>query len=145
MDIIQNLVESTIEPLLDQLEFADSEMEREVALEEIDSVRISFGEAQSATEEVELNYLVDYMSQSYKSDFDLIDRYLELTGQGPYSRSYRGGGGGGGSSTPSPPVNKEIEDIIEEIEEDYDYEEWSFWDELLEFEEIVQSFFENFF
>jgi len=85
VDIIQNLVESTIEPLLDQLEFADSEMEREVAEEELDSFRVSFDEAQSATEEQELAQLTDYMSQSYKSDTERIDRYLQLTGQGKYA------------------------------------------------------------
>jgi len=89
VDIIQNLVEDTIEPLLEQLEFADSEMEREVAQRELDSTRISFDEAQSETESLrlsqELDELTDYMSQSYKSDAERIDRYLQLTGQGKYA------------------------------------------------------------
>jgi len=89
VEAIMELTESTIQPLLDALEFAESESEIEMAQSELDATRISFSEAQSITEEYELSHLTDYMGQAYKSDLEKIERYLELTGQG-----YSGGGGG---------------------------------------------------
>jgi hypothetical protein len=91
---IKDLVESTIQPLIDALEFAESPAEIEMAEAELKATRISFDEAQTIAEDYELYHLTDLMSSSYK-DQDVIDRYLELTGQG-----YYGGGGGGSSAAP---------------------------------------------
>lgn len=80
-DAIQEVVESTIEPLIDQLEYAQSDAERELAQAELDSFRVGIDEAETITEEIQLDYLTGYMSQSYKYDQDLIDRYIEITGR----------------------------------------------------------------
>ena len=62
-DAIQEVVESTIEPLIDQLEYAQSDAERELAQAELDSFRVGIDEAETITEEIQLDYLTGYMSQ----------------------------------------------------------------------------------
>ena len=85
VDAIQNLVESTIEPLIDQLEYAQSDAERELAQAELDSFRVGIDEAETIEEEV----LTEYMSQAYKFDQDKIDRYVELRGEGQVKVKYK--------------------------------------------------------
>lgn len=154
-DAIQDLVESTIEPLIDQLEFAQSDAERELAQAELDSFRVGIDEAETIAEEFELDYLTEYMSQAYKYDQDLIDRYVELVGEGFSGGGSGGGGFGGGGSTPSPPdeddeleqLRKVLDEIAGEEEEEEFIEDYSFWDYEWEEElvEQISNFFDFFF
>tara|TARA_R110000824_G_scaffold75627_2_gene191807 strand:- start:1011 stop:1430 length:420 start_codon:yes stop_codon:yes gene_type:complete len=82
VELIQSTVESTIEPLIRAIELAQSDRELEMAEAELEAYSMDISEAESLTEEIELNNLIDYMGQSYKGDMDMIERYLELTGQG---------------------------------------------------------------
>tara|TARA_R110002110_G_scaffold63305_2_gene176209 strand:- start:256 stop:750 length:495 start_codon:yes stop_codon:yes gene_type:complete len=142
VELIQSTVESTIEPLIRAVELAQSDRELEMAEAELEAYSMDITEAESLTEEIELNNLINYMGQSYKGDMDMIERYLELTGQGG---GYGGGGGGGGGSTPSPipdePYTDEEPDWIDDEDDDYFWDMQ--WDDYLTNQ--LQDFFEIFF
>tara|TARA_R110002074_G_scaffold233083_3_gene404705 strand:- start:20 stop:451 length:432 start_codon:yes stop_codon:yes gene_type:complete len=112
-ELIRSTVESTIEPLIRAVELAQSDRELEMAEAELEAYSMDITEAESLTEEIELNNLIDYMGQSYKGDMDMIERYLELTGQGG---GYGGGGGGGGGGYVETPAEKKRR--LEDIEKD---------------------------
>ena len=79
-----------LDELISLYDFADSKSEREFALEQIGDFEYGQSEAESVAEAYELDFLTDYMSQSYKYNQEMIDRYVALVGGG-----YSGGGGGG--------------------------------------------------
>tara|TARA_R100001594_G_scaffold62118_1_gene96410 strand:+ start:7193 stop:7744 length:552 start_codon:yes stop_codon:yes gene_type:complete len=145
-----------LDELISLYDFAESESEREFAIEQIGDFEYGESEAESVAEAYELDFLTDYMSQSYKYNMDMIGRYVELVGAG-------GGGAGGsysagGGFTPSPPTEEvlrlEFDDltVIDDIDEYDEYLEmidYSFWDLDFEIEtelaETIGSFFDEFF
>lgn len=81
-DSIVQYFEEILQQAFEKYDWAESDAERKVALEEIDDLIFSRGEVQTAIEEQEFLELLEYMSQPYKDDKERIDRYNELKGKG---------------------------------------------------------------
>lgn len=77
-DYIREYAEETLEALFDAIDYAESEEEREFAIEQLEDFTIEADEIETRAEEAEFEELLEYMSQSYKDDRDKIDRYIEL-------------------------------------------------------------------
>lgn len=134
LDAVMNAVKSQFDQLIMQIEFAGSDEERDFAIEQLQDFEFSESEALSIAEDYELDFLENYMSQSYKFNQELIDRYVELTGAGRSSSP---------SSTPTPaetPTTDEISEV-DEIEED----SFDLLDIYSEDETRIGSFFDEFF
>ena len=79
--MVEDTVQDILADLLEAFDYASSEDETEMAEAAIDEFMFSLEEAMEIAAGFELEYLTEQMSQSSKSK-EVIDRYLELTGQG---------------------------------------------------------------
>tara|TARA_R100000353_G_C6447787_1_gene180382 strand:- start:145 stop:660 length:516 start_codon:yes stop_codon:yes gene_type:complete len=141
-------IRQNLDDLRSAIEFSESDEEREFAQEQLDDFTFTQSEAVSIAEDFEFEFLSDYMSQSYKFDQDLIDRYVELVG-GSTTRSTPAP-----SPAPSPPPSVlEEEDLVDDdfFEDDFfddeeDFFEENFFDlDLLDLADIIGNFFDEFF
>tara|TARA_R100001129_G_scaffold174267_1_gene146470 strand:- start:436 stop:951 length:516 start_codon:yes stop_codon:yes gene_type:complete len=108
LEAVLDAAQSQLDDLTDAFDFADSEEEREFALEQIEDFEFDELDAENIASDFEFSFLQDYMSQSYKSDYDLIERYVELVGSGS-------GGGGSVRSSPAPSREEILERQIKEF------------------------------
>lgn len=159
LDAVMNEVKSQFDQLITQIEFAGSDEERDFAIEQLQDFQFSESEALSIAEDYELDFLENYMSQSYKYDMELIQRYVELTGGGYSQPSAPREPSPPREPTsprrPSPPKDETEElEVIEEVEEFEELEETnddfqlSFFDLLdtaSDLAESIGSFFDEFF
>ena len=83
---VEEQIELTLQTLFENIELADSDAEREMALAELEDFRYSSADIEEVLADAELEILTEYMSGSYKDDQDRIDRYLYLTGQGRFAK-----------------------------------------------------------
>ena len=135
MDEAQN----QLDQLTDAFDYADSDSEREFAVEQIGDFQFGDFDAENIAEDYEFSFLQDYMSQSKKSDYDLINRYVELVG-------YGGGGGGGGGFTPTPtPPADEIAEIEEAVDDAFEFEDLDYIDDYEELDEYLEDIDFSFF
>lgn len=103
LQAVLDAAQSQLDELTDAFDFADSEEEREFALEQIEDFEFDELAAESIASDFEFDFLQDYMSQSYKSNYDLIERYVELVGAGNRRNS-------GGSPPSDTNESEELED-----------------------------------
>jgi len=82
MEAVRDFFQGVLDDIMSLFDFAESEEEGDFAIEQVDDFRVTLGEALNIASDYELEYLTEYMSQSYKDNQDLIDRYKSLTGQG---------------------------------------------------------------
>tara|TARA_R100001594_G_C3866565_1_gene222366 strand:- start:166 stop:501 length:336 start_codon:yes stop_codon:yes gene_type:complete len=82
LDAVMEDAQEKLEELFSLFDFAESESEREFATRQIEEFEYDISDASAAAESYELDFLTDYMSQSYKYNQELIDRYVEMTGKG---------------------------------------------------------------
>jgi hypothetical protein len=110
MDEVQN----QLDQLIDAYDYSGSKSEREFAEEQIQDFEFGEFDAENIAEDYEFAFLSQYMSQSKKDDYNLIQRYVELVGYG----SGGGGGGGGGGGSPPPSQETLLERQIRELREE---------------------------